>query len=145
MVERPAVGHLLPRFTNTFIGRDWDLARIRALLDDPECRLLTLIGPGGIGKTRLAIEFARQADFRDGICFVPLQPLSDSADLTMAIIDALPLQLIDNAEPRSTLLDYLYDRHILLILDNFEHLLDGVELIASILDSTNGVHLLVTS
>ncbi len=135
----------LPVFPTTFIGRDAEIAELSQLFSNPNCRLLSLVGPGGIGKTRLAVEFARQTKFGDGIYFVPLQPLSSSVNIMTAIIDVLPVQLIGNVEPRQHLLDYLRKKHLLLLLDNFEHLLDGAHLVTDILTTAPHVKVLTTS
>ena len=139
--------HKLPRAATALIGRDEELAEIMGLLSTLHCRLLTLLGPGGIGKTRLAVEVASRMTFHfaDGVYFVPLQALLAVEDIVPAVIDALPLQLTDNTDPELLLLKYLNDRHLLLVLDNFEHLLDGVELISRILNGTDQVQLLITS
>ena len=139
--------HNLPTYAAPFIGREEELSQISALLQEPICRLLTLIGPGGIGKTRLALEVASHITMRfaDGVFFVPLQPLHDVDDIVTTIIAALPLQLTDLVEPRSLLLNYLREKHLLLLLDNFEHLLAGVDIVTDILNAATQVELIVTS
>ena len=142
----PVSGNL-PRPLTPFIGREPELDALNQLLCDPACSLLTIIGPGGIGKTRLAIEVAtRQRDiFPDGVWFVPLAPLSSSEYLIPAIADALRFRFQNPATPQEQLLNYLHDKSALLVLDNVEHLLDGGGLFVEILKSSPQVKLLVTS
>jgi predicted ATPase len=134
-----------------FIGRTQEINEIGALLDDPSCRLLTLVGPGGIGKTRLAVEVAahQRAAFPDGIFFVPLAPLNRADDLLTTIAEATPFRFQqDDRSPREQFFAYLSEKQaqrLLLVLDNFEHLLDGVEIVSDILAVTSNLKILVTS
>ncbi len=139
--------HNLPVQSTPFIGRERELAEIAALLADPACRLLTLVGPGGIGKTRLALEVASQepAHFRDEVHFVPLAPLNSADHIVPAIMTALTLHFDSSDAPRQRLCAYLADKHLLLVLDNFEHLLDGRDLVAELLASAPDLKILTTS
>ena len=128
-----------------FVGRSGELAEIAARLRDPACRLLTLVGPGGIGKTRLAQEAAQQTTFADSVFFVPLQPLTSAEFIVTAINEALRLSLSGEQDSRTQLLAYLQNKHLLLVLDNFEHLLDDADLLLEILEVAPEVKLLVTS
>ncbi len=137
------------------IGREAELAELGALLESPACRLITLVGPGGIGKTRVALAAAtEQAEtFADGAAFVPLQAISSAAFLVPAILSALDIPLQGQREPRAQLLDYLRSTELLLVLDNFEQLLapdlseneGGAALLRDILQHAPGTTLLVTS
>lgn len=148
----------LPAPSTPFFGRQEELVEISRLLEqEADCRLLTLVGPGGIGKTRLALEAARAAAFDHGAWFVPLAPLGSSASLISAIADRLGLHLHSSADPRQQLVAHLEDRELLLLLDNFEHLLsplggdneqsdqDGADVIADLLERASRIKLLVTS
>ena len=135
----------LPPQHTTFIGREAELTDITALLTDPHCRLLTLVGPGGCGKTRLAIEALRLLEVVDGAHFVPLQPLQSADQVIGAIINTLSFRPDDNADPETALLTDLQDKRLLLVLDNFEHLMDAATLVAAILNAAPMVTLLVTS
>lgn len=137
----------LPKVLTPFIGREPELSALGGLLCDPQCFLLTLVGPGGIGKTRLAIETANQHIdcFPDGVWFVQLAALNTPAHLVTAIAGALNFRIQGPADPQAQLLRYLSDKRILLILDNAEHLLEGVPLFGDILQACPGVKLLVTS
>ena len=131
-----------------FIGREAEIAAVIAQVRDPACRLLTLLGPGGIGKTRLALAAAERIvdDFPHGIAFVDLAPLHKPDDIPQAIASALGFHFYPGEEPpRQQILHYLRDKTILLILDNCEHLLDGVDLADAILAAAPGVTLLATS
>ena len=134
-----------------FIGRSQEIDEISVLLDDPSCRLLTLAGPGGIGKTRLATELSERlkATFPDGIYFVALAPLTHAAQILTAIAEATPFRFQqDGRDPHEQFFAYLREKHakhLLFILDNFEHLLDGVELVSEILAATSGAKVLITS
>jgi len=141
----PAVN--LPKSLTPFIGREQELSALGELLCDPQCLLLTIIGPGGIGKTRLAIEAANQCKdlFPDGVWFVPLAALNSTALLVPVIAGALHFRFQDQADPQAQLLRYLCAKKLLLILDNAEHLLDGVGLFTEILNACPQVKLLVTS
>ena len=137
----------LPGYTAPFFGREKELLQIISLLGDPTCRLVTLVGPGGIGKTRLAIEAARQYGdtYQRDVYFVSLQPLTSPDLILPAVAAALSFQFFPGSEPKQQLLDFLRDKSQLLVMDNFEHLLDGVDLLADILQAAPAVKCLVTS
>ncbi len=149
----PQPQHNLPPQPTSFVGRISELDEISRLLGGPACRLLTLVGPGGIGKTRLAIQAGLRAArepqhaYRDGIRFVPLAALDSPRYIVPAIAEALGFSFYqrEGANPRQQLLDYLCEKEMLLVLDNVEHLLEGVELIAEILSTAPQVAILVTS
>lgn len=136
-----------PVQSTPFIGRTGELAQIGALLDNDACRLLTLVGPGGIGKTRLSIEAAQAqaSHFADGVYFVSFQPLNRSDDILSTIAQVLDVQFSPNLDARAQLLDVLSSRSALLLFDNVEHLLDGVDLLADLLRVAPGLKLLTTS
>src|SRR5262249_14007743 len=132
------------------IGREGELAELVALLQRSEVRLLTLAGMGGMGKTRLAQELGRASitAFAAGVCFVPLAPISTPAALVGAIGTVLGIAL-KSGDPRSVLFQMLRQKQLLLILDNFEHLLvdgtDAVDLVADLIGAAPGVQVIVTS
>lgn len=137
----------LPVPPNPLIGRENELTMLESLLADPKCRLLTLVGPGGIGKTRLGIEIATriQESYSAGVCFVPLASLSSPTFLVQGIADSLGLTFQGQTEPKSQLLIHLRDKQILLVMDNVEHLLEGVGFFTEMLNSAPDLKLLVTS
>jgi predicted ATPase/DNA-binding XRE family transcriptional regulator len=143
----------LPRLTNLpipptpLIGRTLELAEIARLLADPDCRLLTLVGTGGIGKTRLAIQAAteQQVAFSEGICFITFAGINETEFIPLAIAQALNLRFSGQASPETQLLNYLQEKKLLLVLDNLEHLLSGVDWIDTLLNRAAQVKLLVTS
>lgn len=139
--------HNLPTQTSPFIGREQELADIRRLLDEPDCRLLNLFGPGGIGKTRLALTLAAQSldAFADGVFFVSLAPVSEAAYIAPAIAEALRFTFYGQSDPKTQLLAYLGQKRLMLIVDNMEHLLAGADLLSDIVSQAPGVTLLTTS
>jgi predicted ATPase len=134
-----------PSQSTLFVGRQVEQANVSQLLANPACRLLTLVGPGGMGKTQLALEIARQFTMPDGIYFVPLQPLTSSDFIVHAIAEAIGCQFASGGDPETQLLDWLRPRRVLLVLDNFEHLLDGATLLSRILSAAKHLQLLITS
>ena len=140
--------HNLPPQTTSFVGREDELSEIqRLLLEEADCRLVTLIGPGGTGKTRLALTVANQmlAAFSDGVFFVSLAPVSEATDIVPVIAEAMRFIFYDNADPKDQLLSYLSDKQMLLVIDNFEHLLVGADLLSNILGHAPQITLLATS
>ena len=137
----------LPFQPTAFVDRRTELAEIDGLFGDPACRLLTLVGPGGIGKTRLAVRAAANCaeQFDDGVYFVPLQPLDSPEFIVSAIADVLRFRFSPEGDPGGQLLQYLREKALLLVLDNFEHLLDGAELLTEILEAAPDIKLLVSS
>lgn len=130
-----------------FVGRETELSETKQILRNADCRLLTLVGVGGTGKTRLAIQLAKeqQQTFLYGVWFVNLQPLQSGKQIVSAIADAVGIVLSGPDTPENQLLQYLQDKNLLLLLDNFEHVLDGVELVTRIIQYAPAVKLLVTS
>ena len=137
----------LPPGTTPFIGREEELEQLADLLANPQCQLLTLVGPGGIGKTRLAMQLMQEqhAMFAHGGAFVPLAPLHAAALIVPAMAQALHITLDGREDPRVQLLAHLRDKEVLLVLDNFEHLLGGVGLLIELCRAAPGVTLLITS
>jgi len=137
----------LPIAATRLIGREDELIELTELLADPARRLITIIGPGGIGKTRLAVAAltANAPVFADGAVFVNLASLSSAELLAATLLGALGLPIEPPASPERQLIDHLRGRELLLVLDNFEHLLTGVDLIIRILQQTTRVTLLITS
>ncbi len=142
------------RLLTPFVGREAELAQLGRILSDPECRLLTLIGPGGIGKTRLAMQFAgtQTAAYPHGVVPVPLATRGSGEQLLEAIAEALQLSFHLEADARAVLeqecaqlSDYLRSRTILLVLDNMEQLAGAAVLLSDILAEAPGVRMLVTS
>lgn len=142
MVNQHAVRHLTP-----FVGRATERMEIAERLLRPDCRLLTLTGIGGSGKTRMAIEAAAAVgdQFADGTKFVALQSIPRGDLLGSAIAQQLGVVFYGEDESYQQLVAHLSDKHLLLILDDLEHLLDASPLISSLLASAPGVTILATS
>ena len=130
-----------------FVGREEEIQEIGRLLHTPECRLLTLIGPGGIGKTSLALRIIEElkGNFPDGTFFIPLQAVDASSLLLRAIVDALGLHLTDQQSLEQQLTAYLQEKAVLLLLDNFEQLRDTAVQLMPLLNAAPQFKLLITS
>ncbi|MBV9172794.1 MAG: helix-turn-helix domain-containing protein [Chloroflexi bacterium] len=143
---RPVV---LPSPLTPLIGREAELARVSALLDPTgrATHLLTLLGPGGVGKTRLALSVAAGlvGGYSDGVVFVDLAPLHDHRLVGATIARALGVREVGGQSARELLLEHLRARQLLLVLDNFEHLLGAAPLLAELLQACPRLALLVTS
>jgi predicted ATPase/DNA-binding XRE family transcriptional regulator len=141
----------LPIFPTPLIGRERELEQLSQLLRDPQCRLLTLVGPGGMGKTRLAIEAAAQVqeEFADGVYFVRFTPVNNPRFIVPVIADAIgfAFESVGRADPKTQLIGYLKEKQVLLLTDNLEQLLaePGIELLAELLANAPKVKLLATS
>lgn len=137
----------LPRQLTNFVGRKKELREVSDLLRDPGCRLLTLLGPGGVGKTRLAREAARQQEdrFDDGVVWVDLQAVDSFDSWLEAIACALALPLSGPQRPLQQLIEFLKDKAILLVLDNMEQLASCADFFSDLLQQTRAVQLLATS
>jgi predicted ATPase/DNA-binding SARP family transcriptional activator len=142
---QPPTSHL-PTPPTRFIGREADLEAVSRLLVD-SVRLLTITGAPGVGKTRLALEVAHHLrfDFEEGACFVELAPVMEAAQVPSALTQALGVKEQPGRTLEQTLQAYLQPRHILLVLDNFEHVAEAATFLAGLLSSGPGVKLLVTS
>jgi len=144
----------LPIFPTPLIGREREVDQLNQLLEDPQCRLLTLVGPGGIGKTRLAIETAARVQdvFADGVYFVALASVGSINAVISTIANTIHFAFYGPSDPKLQLLNYLREKQMLLIVDNMEHLLVGgphqetvAELLVEILQQAAQVKLLATS
>ena len=139
--------HNLPSAIMPFIGRESELSRLAEYLLDPGCRLITILGPGGSGKTRLAIESARNhlANFPDGIYFLPLSAVASVDSLLSNLTKILGITIHDQGPAKDQLLDYLRQKNVLLLLDSFEGILEATELVIELLKTAPTLKVLATS
>ncbi len=143
----------LPLPATPFVGREAELARIEALLNDPGCRLISLVGIGGTGKTRLAIQAAAQSQaFPHGVYLISLAAVSTLDGMLAAVADALQMPFevrtglsLPSAAAQAQLLRYLFGKKALLVLDNLEQLAAHADLLTSLIEAAPGIKLLVTS
>ncbi|MFL5659644.1 MAG: tetratricopeptide repeat protein [Ktedonobacteraceae bacterium] len=138
--------HTLPAPLTPLIGREREVAAVCALLSRPEVRLVTLIGTGGVGKTRLALGVAAASrDFADGICFVALAALTDPGLVASTIAQALGVREQGSRPLLDRLKDHLRDRQLLLLLDNFEQVVSAASVVTELLAAAPRLQVLVTS
>lgn len=137
----------LPVHLTPFVGRQVDLEKLLAIFHNPSVRLVTILGTGGIGKTRLVTELARalQGQFQQGVVFIPLAQLSSVDELLPAIAGALGVQLPPGGDLQQAVQEFLASRQMLLVLDNFEHLVEEASLVLEILVNAPLIRVLVTS
>ena len=144
-----AISNNLPAQSAQFVGRSSEIDQIEEILATRDARLITLLGPGGVGKSSLGLEIAQRAlereDFKDGIYFVALAPVAKPEHIVSAIAQALDFSFYGNADPQEQLFAFLDSKEVLIVLDNFEHLLDGTGLIAKFIESTQNLTLLITT
>jgi predicted ATPase/DNA-binding CsgD family transcriptional regulator len=140
-------GRHLPVSVTPFIGRQSDLDAVLELFKDPTVRLVTVLGVGGVGKTRFALELADrlQDQFQNGVVFIPLAHLSKVDEFLPFLAEKLGVQMSPSGDLQQAVLDHLNNKNILLVFDNFEHLLDEAVLVREILTVGTQVKALVTS
>jgi predicted ATPase/Tfp pilus assembly protein PilF len=146
-LTEPEPAHSLPPALSPLVGRAEDISELVGLLGSDDVRVVTLTGPGGVGKTRLALALGAEllASFPDGVFFVDLSALADPSLVVGAIATALGLREAPGRSLTETLSDYLASRQVLLILDNFEHLLAAASDVSGLVNSAPGLSVLVTS
>jgi len=139
--------HNIPAQVTSFVGRHGDLDHVQAMLGEPGVRLLTLTGPGGVGKTRLAMQAAlrMREEFADGRYLVSLASLREASEVPVAIAQALEIPDTGEGEVLERLLEHVQDKSLLLVLDNFEHVLPARDVVMQVLQSAPGVKVVVTS
>ena len=143
----PQAAGNLPRALTSFVGRERELAEARALLAQPDTHLVTLTGSPGVGKTRLALALARAAaaDYPDGVWFVALDDLTDPSQVPGAIARALDARPQAGQSEMNAVASALRQRRLLLVIDNFEHVLRAAPRVTRMLSEAEGVKALVTS
>ena len=148
------IKHNLPAESTPFIGRETEIETLTNFLSNPATRLVTILGMGGMGKTRLALETARQnisldrshpSPFSDGIYFIPLAPLNSANAVILTLAESIQFSFYAAHNPQQQLLDFLREKSILLVMDNFEHVLDAADLVQDILATAPHVKIIVTS
>jgi len=161
--------HNLPTQATPFVGRGPELEALDAMFADPDVRLISIVAAGGMGKTRLALASSENQvsitertngkvafRFPHGVYFVPLAPLDSPSSILPALAEAMYFQIgssegrglgigAETRTPKKQLLDYLRSKRLLLVMDNFEHLLEGADLLTDILGYAPEVKILVTS
>jgi predicted ATPase/class 3 adenylate cyclase/Tfp pilus assembly protein PilF len=141
--------HNLPSQPTPFVGRIRELEELSKLIDNPKCRLINVVGPGGIGKTRLAIQAAaaKITKFRHGVYLIPLDALTIGSIqfLVFTIADALKFSFYSREDPKLQLINYLREKEMLMVMDNFEHLIAEAELLTEIFENCPYITFLVTS
>jgi predicted ATPase/class 3 adenylate cyclase/Tfp pilus assembly protein PilF len=144
-IDRPM--HNLPSQVTAFVGRERELADVKQRLEAPGVRLLTLTGPGGTGKTRLALQVASELveHYPDGVWFVPLAPIASPGRVASAIAEVLGVRESPGEPIADSLRSYLRSRRLLLLLDNFEHVVDAAPLVSTLLAEDPGLQVLATS
>jgi predicted ATPase/DNA-binding CsgD family transcriptional regulator len=147
LARDPGVLPGLPQLLTPLVGREQELASVIALMRQESVRLLTLTGPGGVGKTRLAVHAAEALNeaFADGVAFVSLAPLQDPGLVAATLARELGVSESGQQPPADALMQALRDCHLLLLLDNFEHLLGAAPLLTDLLAACPRLTLLVTS
>jgi predicted ATPase/DNA-binding XRE family transcriptional regulator len=145
VVSRPV--NNLPVFPTLLVGRENEIQILCNQLADPACRMLTLTGPGGVGKTRLAVEVARKHEtvFTDGVYFLSMAPVKLPEAILPALAGVLGFVFSGPADPKRQVIQVLRNKKILLVFDNMEHLIDESGILGEILEHTKDVKLLVTS
>ena len=145
-VRSAAPLHNLPVPTTSFIGREREVAEVMELLADPEKRLVTIVAPGGMGKTRLALTAATAVIdvFMHGVHFIPLAPLSSTEHILNTVADALHFRF-SGGDPQQQLFTYLREKQMLLVMDNYEHLIAGAGVVSDILQTAPQIKVLATS
>ena len=152
--EAPATGllhrpkHNLPAQITEFVGRKAELIELKKLVADAQIRLITILAPGGMGKTRLSIEAGKQAldTFSDGVYFIDLAPIQDVKTIPDAIAQAIGISFEnDDRDKRQQILDALAISEMLIIMDNYEHLLDDTKLVTDMLSASPKTQIIATS
>ncbi|MFL7838020.1 MAG: adenylate/guanylate cyclase domain-containing protein, partial [Candidatus Promineifilaceae bacterium] len=141
--------HNLPAEITPLVGREQEINALSDLLADPKITLVSIIAPGGTGKSHLAVELGRRMvkEFENGVYFVELAPINESDNIVPAVAEAAGYQFQQNGRgQKQQILDYLANKEMLLIMDNYEHLLDGgAALVTEMLRSANGLKVVTTS
>jgi len=144
----------LPIQPTPLIGRESELAKLDEMISDPDIRLITIVGPGGIGKTRLAIaagecQLSEESPFTDGVIFLSLAPLDSPDQIIPTMAEGLDFHFEtgdrQTRTPRQQLYNFLHPRRLLIIMDNFEHLLEGVDLVTNLVSTAPGLVIIATS
>jgi serine/threonine protein kinase/predicted ATPase len=140
--------HNLPAQTTAFVGREDELRELNRLLNMPQIRLVTILAAGGMGKTRLALQTGEQVldQFPHGVYFVGLAPLTTAESIVPTIAEAVRYVFTsDGRDAKTQLLDFLREKHLLLVMDNFEHLIEGAPIVNDILRAASSIKVLATS
>lgn len=137
----------LPVYPTSFIDREREQITLAELLANDTCRLLTLVGPGGVGKTRLALQVAAQQmnNFDDGVYFISFAAPRTSDLIPSILAETFKYNFFEQKDPIHLIFDYLHEKNMLLIVDNFEHLIEGATFFSSLLDHAPRIKIIVTS
>jgi len=141
------IHHKLQITTGPFIGRDSELTELSELLQNPDIRLLSLVATGGMGKSRLSLELGHliKGNYEHGVAFIDLSPIRNPEDIAKLAVINLGLTIIDEQAPHEALFNYCREKELLLIFDNFEHVLSGANLLSNILEVAPKVTIIASS